>query len=157
MQVEFRSFEQADLDVIRSWFDDAETARRMSYPTDEWFAYVSSDIARCWVATDVDGEVLAHIQVDRADAERGYVDLVVRPDLRGRGLGTAVLKAFVTGPGRAYAALEGAIAPDNAASLACAQRSGFDLLPEPDQDGFIRATLEHSQNACPHAKGDPLL
>ncbi|WP_391581088.1 GNAT family N-acetyltransferase [Rhizobium laguerreae] len=63
------------------------------------------------------------MQVDRDDSGRGYLDLAVHPDLRGQGFGTAVLSAFLSGPGRAYAILEGRIAPDNAASIAASALS----------------------------------
>ena len=35
-----------------------------------------------------------------------YLDLALRPDLRGHGFGTAVLSAFLVGPGRGYPILE---------------------------------------------------
>ena len=80
--------------------------------------------ARCWVGLNDAGEIVTQIQVDWGDAERGYIDLVVRPDLRGRGLGVAALGAFAWGPGQEYATLEGRIAPDtrrveNIAAVAC--------------------------------------
>jgi hypothetical protein len=51
----------------------------------------------------------------------------------------AVLGSFILGPGSAYPILEGRIAPDNVASLACVRRCGFEILQEPDEDGLIRA------------------
>src|SRR5262245_18237518 len=38
----------------------------------------------------------------------------------------------------AYPELEGRIAPDNAASLGCARRSGIQQMPEPDEYNLIR-------------------
>jgi RimJ/RimL family protein N-acetyltransferase len=140
MQFLFRQFEKADLPVLRSWFADSELARRLSYPSDEWFAHVSGgNASRCWSTWSVKGEMVAEVQVDREGAERGYIEFCIRPDLRGRGLGIAALDAFILGPGKAYLILDGRIAPDNYASLTCCRRCGFQLSPEPDEDGFIRA------------------
>lgn len=119
----------------------------MSFPTDEWFAYVTAGAAaRCWVALDA-GRIVALMQVDREDSELGYLDLAVRPRLRGQGIGAAVLAAFLSGPGQAYTTLEGRIEPDNAASLACCRRCGFEILPTPDADGLLPAIYRSSRNS----------
>lgn len=138
MQITFRPFTRRDLSALRAWFVDAELARRLSFPTDAWFAHVAaSPAARCWAAVEA-GMMIATVQVDRDGEGPGYLDLAVRPDRRGQGLGTAMLAAFLAGPGRDYPVLEGRIAPDNAASLACCRRCGFTLLAERDEDGFVR-------------------
>lgn len=145
MQIIFRPLASDNLPELRTWFEDAELSRRLSFPTDEWFAYVTAGVAaRCWVALDA-GRIIAEVQVDREDAERGYFDFAVRPDLRGQRIGVAVISAFLSGPGRAYLLLEGRIEPDNAASLACCRRCRFTILPERDSDGFIQAIYHSSQ------------
>lgn len=147
MQIIFRLIASDDLPELRTWFEDSELSRRLSFPTDEWFAYVTAGAAaRCWVALDADRNI-AVVQVDREDSERGYLDLAVHPDLRGQGIGTAVLAAFLSGPGRAYAILEGRIESDNAASLACCRRCGFEILPKPDADGLLPAIYRSSHNS----------
>lgn len=147
MHITFRPLKNDDLPELRSWFEDAELSRRLSFPTDEWFAYVTvGDAARCWVALVVD-RIVAEVQVDREDSERGYLDFAVRPNLRGKGVGAAVLSKFLTGPGRAYSVLEGRIEPDNLASVSCCQRCGFVMLPERDADGFIQAIYRSSPNS----------
>jgi len=145
MHIIFRPLVSDDLPELRTWFEDAELSRRLSFPTDEWFAYVKAGAAaRCWVALDA-GRIIAVTQVDREGSERGYLDLAVRPHLRGRGIGTTVLAAFLSGPGLAYATLEGRIEPDNAASLACCRRCGFEILPTPDADGLLPAIYRSSR------------
>ncbi|MGO7165162.1 N-acetyltransferase family protein, partial [Rhizobium johnstonii] len=115
----------------------------MSFPTDEWFAYVTTgETARCWVAVHAE-QVIGEVQVDRDGDERVYLDLAVRPDLRGRGFGAAVLSAFLSAPGQAYPILEGRIEPDNIASLACCRSCGFTFLPEPDAMERVRRMQRH--------------
>jgi RimJ/RimL family protein N-acetyltransferase len=146
MQIIFRPLTGNDLPVLRAWFADAELSRRLSFPSDEWFAYVTvGAAARCWVALDA-SRIVAMIQIDRENSHVGYLDLAVRPSLRGQGIGTAVLAAFLSGPGRAYATLEGRIEPDNAASLACCRRCGFEILPKPDADGLLPVIYRSSLN-----------
>ena len=53
MRITFQIFTRDDLAEFRAWFDDAELSRRLSFPTDQWFAYVTAgDSARCWAALD---------------------------------------------------------------------------------------------------------
>lgn len=144
MQILFRPLTGHDLPELRSWFGDRELSRRLSFPTDEWFAYVTAGPnARCWIALD-GNNIIATMQVDSDDGERGYLDLAIRPPLRGRGYGTAVLAAFLRGPGRRWAILEGRIEPDNVASLACCRRCGFEILPDRDADGMVQAIYHSS-------------
>ncbi|AOF90311.1 GNAT family N-acetyltransferase [Sinorhizobium sp. RAC02] len=143
MQVVFLLFTRDDLLTLRKWFEDKELLRRLSFPDDEWFAYVTNgDTARCWMAYRSD-EAIAEIQVDR-DGEHGYIELAVRPDLRGCGIGTAVLSTFLAGPGKTYMILDARIDPDNSASLACFLRCGFEIRQNPDVDGFIQAVRQQA-------------
>lgn len=144
MHLAFRPFEADDLPVFRSWFADPELARRVSYPDNWWFSHVSSAHSRCWLATDAAGGIVAEVQVDDDPGKPAYIQFVICPSLRGQGLGTLVLSAFLDGPGRTYPTIEGCVEPDNAASLACFRRCGFQKLAEPDQDGFIRLVRHQS-------------
>jgi RimJ/RimL family protein N-acetyltransferase len=89
--------------------------------------------------------MVAHIQVDQEPGEPGYVELAIIPPLRGHGLGVAMLNAFIDRPGHVFPELEGRIAADNAASLACARRCGFQQMPEPDEQSLIRVVRRLSQ------------
>lgn len=99
----------------------------------------TAGVARCWAALSPAGKMIAELQVDREEPERGYLDIALRPDLRRRGLGTTVLSAFLSGPGRVYPILKPRIEADNTTSLACARSCGFELMPDRDEEGFIRA------------------
>lgn len=138
MRITLRPFQRNDLTEYRSWFEDEELSRRLAYPTDEWFAHVSAgDAARSWAAS-ANGQLVAQVQADR-EGPRGYIDFAVRPGLRGQGIGTAVLGAFLSGPGQAYPILDARIEPDNLASLGCCARCGFTLLDHLDAEGFAQA------------------
>jgi RimJ/RimL family protein N-acetyltransferase len=140
VQILFRPFHADDLSELRTWFEDAEVARRLSFPTDEWFAYVTAgETASCWAATGADDRMIGQLQIDREDSGLGYLEFVLRPDLQGRGTGTAMLRAFLAGPGQGYTAVEAHIEADNSASIACCRRCDFTMLPERDADGFVRA------------------
>jgi RimJ/RimL family protein N-acetyltransferase len=138
MQLNLRRLLPHDLPEFRSWFGDAELARRLAYPTDEWHAAVSRGGQQCWIAVDNSHGMVAVTQVER-DGDVGYIAIAVKPDLRQRGFGTAALTAFTAGPGREYAALDGRIEPNNIASLACARKCGFCILDALDDDGLFPA------------------
>ncbi|WJR67954.1 GNAT family N-acetyltransferase [Neorhizobium sp. CSC1952] len=139
MDIWFRPFGETDLPEYRTWFAaDEELSRRISYPDDIWFGHVRRPENACWASVDHTNTLIAVLQVDREDGT-GYLDIALRPERRGRGLGTAVLSAFLAGPGHGYGVIEGRISPDNAAALALVRRCGFTLLPDPDDDGFVRA------------------
>lgn len=146
MQIVFQLISRDDLSDLRTWHTDSEISRRLSFPTDVWFDYVTrKPTVNCWMARDLTDQV-GVVQVDCDGGGLGYLDFAVRPDLRGRGIGRILLAAFLSGPGSRYEVLEGRIAPDNVASLACCRRCGFKILPERDEDGFFQAVFYRSEN-----------
>jgi RimJ/RimL family protein N-acetyltransferase len=144
--ITFRRIAQKDLATLRSWFADTDLAERLSYPDDTWFAHLRSDDAACWVASDETGSILAQLQVDRTDASTGDLAFAIRPDLRGKGYGKAVLRAFLARVGRNYVRLAAFIEPDNIASLACVRSCGFEVALSPDEDGMLKATWNRPEN-----------
>lgn len=120
--VVFRLIEPSDLQELRFWSEDDELSRRLSYPTAEWFSYVSGPgVARCSIAHEGDIPV-AQLQVDHVPGEPAYLDIAVRPDMRAKGMGHAILSEFLDWPGKVYSKLVGHIEPDNFASLRCCQK-----------------------------------
>lgn len=149
MHIDFRSLTESDLPSLRKWFRDRELARRISYPTDSWFTYVTSNPqVRCWLAQSHE-RMLAMMQVDESDDGTGYIDIALNPVLRGRGIGRAVLSAFLRGPGGSYPALEAYVEPDNAASIATFASCGFLVQLLPEADGMRR--LVHSKTVLTEA------
>lgn len=122
-----------------TWLENAELSRRLSFPNDEWFAYATAGTAAyCWVAL-ADDKIIAVTQLDREASEHGHLDPTVRPSLREQGIATAVLTAFCQARGAPMRAWRDTWSQDNAASLACCRRCGFEVLAKPDRDGFRRA------------------
>ena len=139
--VEFRRFTPTDIPLLEGWFEDAELRRRLSPPTGAWVAHVLKDsAARVWIAAQA-GLPVGLIQVDGTTDGPGAIALGVAPNLRGKGVGTRVLRAFCEGgPGAVYTVLTGAAEADNTASLICAHRAGFVVSEEFDADGLIPVT-----------------
>ncbi|WP_426437442.1 GNAT family N-acetyltransferase [Bradyrhizobium genosp. P] len=138
MTISFRSFEERDLPEYRSWFSDAELSRRLSFPTDEWFAYTRSNSVRCWLATDAQNGLVGQIQIDEDGNGAGHFDMAIKPSLRRMGLGAEMLRAFLREHGGSYSALHATVETDNWASIACLQRCGFEPERELDADGFMQ-------------------
>ncbi|EKF17771.1 GNAT family N-acetyltransferase [Nitratireductor pacificus] len=132
-----RPFGADDLSILREWFRDRELSRRLSYPTDAWFAHIQGPKSQCWIVCQEDGQAIAAIQVDREDDGVGFIDLAVKPDLRGKGIGTASLRHFLQTEAPAFRVLSGSIEPDNRASIGCAQKAGFVVADALDDDGLL--------------------
>ena len=124
MQLTVRHLLPQELPEIRSWYEDAELARRLTYPTDEWYTAVSREGQESWVAVDETNTIVAKMQVDR-DGDIGYIDLAVRPELRRRGFGSAALMAFIAGPGKAYSMLEGGFSQTTSQALLASVDADF--------------------------------
>ncbi len=73
------------------------------------------------------------------DDDTGYEALAVRPDLCGKGFGTAMLQALLATPEAKQAKnISGGVDPENLASVRCHEKAGF--LPQsdgPDYEGFV--------------------
>lgn len=94
----FRRFDRDDLAFYASWFDDPETARRLSFPDAEWLDYVThadgGSVAE--VATlGPSGDPVAMLQYDIEGDGGISLLLAVRADLRGKGVGTRVVEGFL--------------------------------------------------------------
>ncbi|RDL47385.1 hypothetical protein BLJAPNOD_06225 [Ensifer sp. M14] len=136
-EIAFRRSTNGDLEAYRSRFADAEIARFLSYPSNDWFAHVTgSDNAQCLIAAPPGGATLAEIHVDRDEDGVGHIELAVRPDLRRNGYGKRILLAFLRGLGSGFAELHAHIEIDNVASLACFQRCDFVEAAKQDDDEF---------------------
>jgi phosphinothricin acetyltransferase len=90
--------------------------------------------AHRFVATDADGSVLGWVAATPVSSRCVYAGVLehsvyVRPDRQGRGVGAALLDAFIAATEAAGVwTLQSGIFPENAASLALHQRVGFRVV-----------------------------
>lgn len=109
---------------------------------ERWYAARLKDPgARLWIAEE-DGTAVGQVRVD-TDNGVGVVSIAVAPDQRGRGLGSAILRAMLVEASRERITqtLRATVHPDNVASLRAFERVGFRQLEEP-AEGFV--VLERS-------------
>ncbi len=92
-----------------------------------WFSVVRGDPSRCriWIAED-GAETVGQVRIDLS-GDCGVVSIAVGVDHRGRGVGTAMLKAVVARVGLdgAPSRLTAMVRSDNAASLHAFAAAGF--------------------------------
>jgi RimJ/RimL family protein N-acetyltransferase len=139
-QLSFRPFCRDDLAAYAAWFDDAEVARRISFPDPAWIAYVMdpSSIAHAVVAVRMsDDTPLAVLQYDE-EAEGGINLLIaVDPVRRGQGFGKRVLAAFVEHIHGRHTYIDCYVDDDNLASIACVEHCRFIRQAAEPDDGFL--------------------
>lgn len=134
--MKFVAVTKDNVSVYAAWFKDAELHRRLSSPTDEWLTYVTSGSnAQAWLCYH-EGQALAHLQLDTCQDKTAYLALAVQPGLRGQGIATGVLKAFLnTSFCRRLHAPDARIEADNLASQRIFSKAGF--IPQGiDEEGF---------------------
>ena len=138
-----RATSQDALDVLR-WRNDPLT-RSMSRDTsaiDEaahltWFAQALKDPRRLLLIAEADGRKLGMVRFDEV-GRAWEANINVAPEVRGRGLGAAMLQAGLT----AFAELwpktfvEAEIRPENAASIRIFETVGF--RPTPSDGELLR-------------------
>jgi RimJ/RimL family protein N-acetyltransferase len=109
---------------------------------ERWYAArVKDPSARLWIAEE-GGKAVGQVRVDSENGV-GVVSIAVEPDQRGRGLGSAILRAMLVEVSRERITetLRATVRHDNVASLRAFERVGFRPLAEP-AGGFV--VLERS-------------
>ena len=135
----FTPIDEQGLLIYQTWFNDAELSRRIEPPTRGWFDYVRYEPGYfAWMIYE-DGIAVGQLQLDTYSNRTGSMALVVKPELRNRGYGTRILRAFLErAEVRQLNRIEATIEPDNIPALHCAKSVGFvQQSPEPDDEGFL--------------------
>jgi RimJ/RimL family protein N-acetyltransferase len=141
MELRFNPFRPSDLAEYASWFDETETAARLSHPDAAWLAHVMG-ASGAWAVRDEAGRLVAVVEAEDGHSSRCYVRVTVEPSHRGKGIGAKAIKQFHTGPGSHFTVLEGRVYPHNISSVSMLQKAGFSLMSsEPDDDGMLRFEL----------------
>lgn len=97
-----------------------------------WVAGLADDRSALYVAVS-DGRVVGHLRLDWPDRQPVHFGMLVAPELRGRGVVTALLRASIEWARSAGAhkiALE--VWPDNVAAIGLYEKLGF------EREGYLR-------------------
>lgn len=147
--LQFQLLDHTGLSIFSAWFADAELKRRICAPTEPWFQYVSARPENfAWLVYE-NQQAVGQIQLDTYPDRRGSMSLVVNPELRSRGYGKRILRAFLRHEtALRLSEIEACIEADNIASLRCFRASGFVARDaEPDSGGlitYVHTRAEHT-------------
>ena len=147
----FVLIDESGLRVLETWFDDPELQRRYSRPDRTWFDYVCNEAGvRAWMIHE-NGAPVGHLQLDTDADGTGHIGLVVKPELRNRGYGKRILRAFLGRPEvRRLNTIVGCAEVDNVASHRCVRAVGFvQQGTEPDEEGFLSFVYVNRRDALP--------
>ena len=139
MKLVFRRFREKNFQAYGSWFLDPELDRRLGPIDREWLgaALLRKDRATWAVFRD---EVLVTVVETVFDPENKLAAvsaLAVKPDLRGQGVGTAVLKQLLATHRKGVRRHVAYVKVDNRAARRCLEHVGFVLSAEPNAYGYL--------------------
>ncbi|MGG2134657.1 GNAT family N-acetyltransferase [Bacillus sp. S2(2024)] len=133
-------FQKEDIDVMESWFQDAETYQRLGgiLPLNDWYKFVKeNENYVVWMAKN-GNKVVGITMVEVDEDHTGSIAILTNPSLRGRGIGKSLIKSTLlldemSHVRKWFAGIEA----DNKACLKCFQANEFvfeNLYP--DEDGY---------------------
>ncbi len=147
----FRAFfaRVSDEDLRMRFF---QTMRHFSH---EFIAQLTQlDYARSIALVAIDpsnGEMLGAVRL-LADAnyERGEYGILVRSDLKGRGLGWRLMRIMIEyARWQGLSVVEGEVLQENRKMLAMCKRLGFDIAANPDDPSVVTVTLPLRRDTAP--------
>ena len=102
------------------------------------------------VALDDGGAMLGAVRlVADADYEAGEYGILVRSDLKGRGIGWQLMRIMIEYAGwLGLREVEGQVLRENRGMLAMCQQLGFDIAPDPDEPTVMLVCLDVSAGAA---------
>lgn len=122
-----------DANRLMEWRNDPDAVRFSVSGTwiekeehERWLrAHLEDPATRLWIAEEA-GQAVGQVRVETEGAV-GVVSIAVAPGHRGRGLGSAILRAMLSemGRDRTIQTLKATVHPDNVASLRVFERAGF--------------------------------
>lgn len=137
-------FLDTHLAEYRQWHMDDALSRRASYPDDRWYRHATSDASTRGLAAFCVAGTSQMVSLAQFDIDNGalFPFIAVRPDLRGKGYGTATLENLIASAPPAVDRVVAEIETDNHASLAMARGIGFHPVDCADcEAGFGRWQL----------------
>lgn len=123
----------ADWEAVRSIYTEGIATGNATFETEapDWETWDRGRRPDCRLVARIDGQVVGWAALSPVSSRPAYsgvaeVSLYVSASGRGRGVGTALLRALIEASERAGIwTLQGAIFPENAASLALVKKCGF--------------------------------
>lgn len=99
-------------------------------------------VARAAVGV-TDGKLYGVSRLHRMGGMAGEFGVMVRSDLKGYGVGRRLLEQVIArAPTIGISQVIGLILPENVGMLALAHELGFETMPDPDETGVLRASLD---------------
>ena len=147
MVLKFIEFTAADFPEYRSWYEDPELNKHLGPPIDqEWLDYVMAWSDGCEYSVFDVGELVAVVGIWFPTAEHPTYtisDLAVKPQLRGRGIGSQVLADLMTlhklSSGQSWAAY---VHVSNPRAKSFLEKHGWLCKCEvPDEHGMLHLTF----------------
>jgi ribosomal protein S18 acetylase RimI-like enzyme len=91
-------FTKKDFPIYKDWFEDTELNTRLGPMDDDWLEYVMNQVDGCQYSVFDENKLVAVIGIILPDEKHPayYItDFAIRPDLRGKGVGSEVLRSFL--------------------------------------------------------------
>ncbi len=144
MRLAFRTFEKADFQEYKSWYEDAELNMRLGPMDDAWLTNIPDGKRGCQLSVFHGKDLVAVIGLLFPDAEHPayYItDFAVKPAMRGQGFGSEILKGLIQQyPLQSGQSWRAFVDTKNPKAKAFFERSGWKSSEEPDVHGMY--TLE---------------
>ncbi len=151
MRFIWTEYHREDAETVEKWMDG--TARKNTGCEDGWAEYADACMREpetvmgenFWLMTvSEDGTPFAAVAVGLWEGELTISELVVAPEKRGRGSGTALLAELLENSGailgKDFVSAKAVIFPDNAASQRAFEKAGFHFeSAHPDGDAWYYA------------------
>lgn len=142
----FRDLEQADLENLLSWHQDAELANRYGgseWPQQLWNIMENDENRMCKIVCE-NNEPIGYVDLEVHPNEHlVWIGLAVKPELRMKGFGKRILKEFFMTPlAQEFKEIWAGIEYDNIASRKCFESVGFkEKTEKPDEENILDYVL----------------
>lgn len=135
---EFRTAEEPDLVIVASWIANAEECRlwagwRVSFPVDLQTLPLAIAFSEAMsFVLDEDEGIAAFGQIIPKQKRRGHLArLIVRPELRGKGNGNALVRELVAVSRHSFSTISLNVADSNAVAIRLYSKFGFKRSQRP--------------------------
>ncbi len=120
-----KKLDHNDFIEIKKWFKDPEMVRRVEYPTQKWFNYISGTATVYAYSVFLNEKLIGFIQMD-TEGDIGHILMAINPDCKNKGHGRNILKQFLSkNKFPNISNIEAHIETDNITSIKCFLAAGF--------------------------------